>query len=97
MKFSENVDINKLGNYLLQAYETEIGVSTVHNIIEYLTNNNKLSCIILYTYDSILLDFHKDDSKQTLLDIRKIMMDNDKFPVKIKIGDNYNYLKEINL
>ena len=91
---SDDVNPSKLGNFILQAYETEIALGIANNVLDYL--ENKISKVVLYTYDSILIDFHKDDGIETLNAIKQIMIDN-KFPIKIKVGNNYKQLQKINL
>ena len=51
---------------------------------------------ILYTYDSILFDAHKDD-KMDVIKRLKYIMERDKFPVKVYIGKNYKEMNQINL
>jgi hypothetical protein len=77
---------SKLFNYILQASETEFGMSVLANINKYL--ENKKTKPIIYTYDSLLYDVHKDDGKQTLVDIKNIMASKD-FPIKCFIGHTY--------
>ena len=85
---------NKLFNYLLQAAETEFSVRNISRINDFL--RTKQSKVVLYTYDSILIDASKADGKETLLQIRDMMVDN-QFPVKCHVGGNYNDLCEIEL
>lgn len=84
---------NKLFNYILQATETEIALMATNVVNQYL--KNKLTKAVLYTYDSLLFDFHKKDGKQTLMDIAKLMTIGDKFPIKIYIGESYDSMKQI--
>jgi DNA polymerase I-like protein with 3'-5' exonuclease and polymerase domains len=83
---------NKLFNYLLQAAETEFSIQNIDRINRYL--RNKKSKVVLYTYDSILIDICGDDKKDTLTDIKTIMVDN-QFPVKCHAGKNYDEMIEI--
>lgn len=83
---------NKLFNYILQAYETEMAVNTLQSLLEY--TRNKKTKPILYTYDSILFDAHKEDKVECLKAIKKIM-ECDKFPVKVYVGKNYGDMKQI--
>lgn len=86
---------NKLFNYILQATETEIAIPTIKKLNDFL--RDKRTKAILYTYDSVLLDFCKQDTKRALLEIINIMKNKDKFPVKIYIGDNYDEMKQISI
>lgn len=88
------VDENKLFNYILQGVEIEFGMPIIKRINSYL--KDKKSKVILYTYDSILIDACKDDGKQALLDIQNIMVDN-QFPVKCYVGKNYQDMAYIQL
>ena len=51
---------------------------------------NKKSKLILYVYDSFLFDFNKEDGKETLIKVKEII--SEKYPIKLKIGENYNEL-----
>lgn len=85
---------NKLFNYILQSSEIEFGIQSLFNINNYL--KNKHSKAILYTYDSVLFDVHKEDKKETLLTLKKLM-ENNMFPVKCYAGKNYHSMTIINL
>jgi len=86
---------SKLFNYILQATETEIAMSSLKEINRYL--RDKKTKTVLYTYDSILFDFAKEDGAGVLKDILSIMKMGDRFPVKIYVGDSYNDVKQIQL
>lgn len=83
---------NKLFNYILQAVETEYNVEVLENINSYLIG--KKTKAILYIYDSILFDVHRDDGIDTLRDLRAIMTMH-RFPVKCYSGPNFNEMKRI--
>lgn len=85
----------KVFNYILQAVEGEIAISKLDLVIKYLTG--KQTRAILYTYDSILYDFHKEDGMETLNEIIKIMSFDGIFPMKTYIGDSYHDMKLIKL
>jgi hypothetical protein len=44
--------------------------------------------VSLYTYDSILFDFSKQDGKDTLSDLEEILSEGGKYPVKFRYSDN---------
>lgn len=71
----------KLLNYLIQSLETSRNVLVLKKLISYL--NNKKSKVVLYIYDAIVIDFSKEDTKQTLEDIEVILSENGKYPVKM--------------
>ena len=52
---------------------------------------DKQTKIVLYTYDSFLLDVSRKDGKKLLIDIKN-MLENLGFPTKMKTGDNYGVL-----
>jgi hypothetical protein len=85
---------NKLFNYILQAYETEVAVETLGELTSYL--NGKKTQPILYTYDSILFDAHVSDKSEVIKKIKTIM-ERDRFPVKVYMGQNYGEMKHINI
>ena len=85
---------NKLFNYILQASETEFGMESLVRVNEYL--NNKQTKAILYTYDSVLFDCHKDDKKDVLIELKRLMSNN-QFPVKCYIGKNYDNMVVVDI
>ena len=78
----------QLFNYLIQSYETETNMQTISKLDKLL--KNKKSKLILYVYDSFLFDFDKEDGKETLIKVKEII--SNKYPIKLKIGENYNKL-----
>ena len=50
--------------------------------------------MMLYTYDSFLFDLDRKEGLKTVLQIKEILQDN-KYPVKVKAGLNYGSLEEI--
>jgi len=90
-----NPSPNKLFNYILQASETEFGIQSLAQVNQYL--KDKTTKAVLYTYDSILFDVHKQDKRDTLLHIKSLMENNKQFPVKCFIGTNYDNMTKINL
>lgn len=85
----------KVFNYILQAVEGEIAIPRLQEVQRYLAS--KQTRAILYTYDAVLYDFHKDDGLETLNHIREIMSFDGKFPMKTYIGDSYQTVKQVNL
>jgi hypothetical protein len=85
---------NKLFNYILQAFETEMAVDVLGDLLGDL--NGKKTVPILYTYDSILFDAHKEDKMDTIKRLKSIM-ERGKFPVKVYVGKNYKNMKQVNL
>jgi len=81
----------KLFNYFVQNYETKRNVPLILKINKLL--KDYASCLVLYTYDSFLIDFNKLDGKEVFKDIKGILTENNKFPVSAKFGINYGNLK----
>jgi hypothetical protein len=85
----------KVFNYILQAAEGEIAIPRIQTVLRYL--EGKKTKIILYTYDAVLLDFHRDDGFPVLNTIRQIMSFNNVFPVKTYLGNSYHDVKLIDI
>ena len=88
-----DMNANKLFNYMLQATETELNMKILSKVMEFL--KDKRSKMVLYTYDSYLLDMHSDefDSLQNL----KILIEGNGFPTKIELGDSYSKMNSIDI
>ena len=85
----EHPNKNKLLSYLIQAYETYYNTLTLERVLKLL--EGKKTKIVLYTYDSILLDVAKEDIK-TLLPKIKQELEADGFPTRMSVGENYGAL-----
>ena len=72
----------KLMNYVMQSLETSRNILILKNILRYL--KNKKTNVVLYTYDALLFDFSKEDGKETLEDIKEILEEDGKYPIKFK-------------
>jgi hypothetical protein len=90
--FIDNVNPHKLFNYVLQLTETESNISKINEINAFLQGYN--SKLILYTYDSFLIDFSKSDGAKVLNEIYRILTDN-KYIVNVKAGRNYKDMVDI--
>jgi len=81
----DNMNPQKLFNYVLQNLETSTNVRILMEIHRLL--RGKKTKIVLYTYDSFLLDY--DESEQEVLnEIKNIFK---KFNLKIKVADGTSY------
>lgn len=87
----ENINKQKLFNYLLQSLETAISVEKLTKVLDLLENQN--TKVVLYVYDSILLDVDKEE-KNILKDIKSIL-EEDGFKVGLSYGKNYHELKKL--
>jgi len=92
MKLEEGLGQWKVFNYMLQNLETEFNMEIIQKLNSFL--REKTSKLILYTYDSFLIDYNRDDGKETLRGIMEIFTD---IPVHVKAGLNYNEMKLIKL
>lgn len=90
----KNPNPTKLFNYILQAAEGEISIPRVKAVMDYL--RGKKSKCILYTYDSILMDYHMDDIGD-LKNIISILKSDNNFPVKVYCGSSYGNVKLVNM
>ena len=90
----QNMTAFKLFNYYLQAIETEVSVRKLQQVQDLLRDTE--SCIVLYTYDSILFDMNYTEARQ-LLPAIKNMLEQGNLPVKCKVGDIYDKMKTISL
>lgn len=85
----KNLPEHKLFNYLLQNFETEFNSLTIKQLLNYLLN--KKSKIILYTYDSFLLNINKEDGPEIIKGISNIIY-RDKFVGTINYGKSYGQM-----
>jgi len=88
----QNPTPNKILNYIIQSAETYNNVMSLKRVIKYL--ENKQSKVILYTYDSFLIDYSDSDGRKTLQKIKQLL-EMDGYVVKVSYGRNYNSLKYI--
>ena len=103
----EDMNRNKVFNYLIQAYETESNIKKILLIQDYLLG--KKTKLVLYGYDSFLFDFSNEDGVETLKHIKTILEDKicwlpinrieppvePYFKTKSKMGDTYGSMKDI--
>lgn len=74
----------KLMNYMMQSLETSNNIAILKEVLRYL--HNKKTKLVLYTYDSFLFDFHKEDGKETLERLKELMECDGRFPIKFKFN-----------
>ena len=85
----EDMNPQKLLNYVLQNLETANNVNILYDIFKVLRGKN--TKLVLYVYDSFLFDFDKNE-KGVMLQILGIF-NKYKLQTKIKKGTNYNNIK----
>jgi hypothetical protein len=78
----------KLMNYMMQSMETSRNIVVLKELLQYL--QGKQTKIAAYVYDAIVLDFSKEDGKETLEEIQKIMESGGRYPIKVKHGKSLN-------
>ena len=78
----------------MQSLETVKTLPKLQLIMNLLQNTN--NHLILYTYDSILVDMEKFDNEliHSMIDI---LEENKKFPGRLYSGSTYNNIKELRL
>lgn len=72
----------KLMNYMMQSLETSRNILILKEVLKYL--RDKKTTAVLFTYDAILFDYSKEDGKETLIGIQKVLEQDGKYPVKFK-------------
>lgn len=80
----DDMNPQKLMNYVMQNLETSRNIIILKNALNFL--KNKKSKICLYTYDSLLVDFSKQDGKETLTELENILSEKGKFPIHYKFN-----------
>ena len=85
LKDIDNPNPQKLLNYYIQNYETSQNILQLHALF----NEFKplKSRIVLYSYDSVLIDVAREEMQKIQEIIAKLQ-----YPVRIKTGNNYNEL-----
>ena len=89
----DDMNANKLFNYTIQLMETENNMKVLSKLIPKIKDYK--SKLILYSYDSFLLDFNMEDGLEYLKKVKKILEQDDKYPVKVSWGLNYHEMKDI--
>lgn len=80
-------------NYVLQAGGVEIICEHMKQLLDYLSDKN--TEVVLYLYDSVLLDYDPDDGAE-ISEIKSIMETGD-LKVDIEIGSRFGELEEIHI
>ena len=88
-----DMNANKLFNYTIQLMETENNMRVLTALIPEIKDYK--SKLILYSYDSFLLDFNMEDGLDYLNKVKRILEQDGKYPVKVSWGINYHEMKDI--
>ena len=83
----QNMNPQKLFNYLLQNLETSTNVRILWDVLRLL--RGKKTNLVLYTYDSFLFDWDEEE-EELIIDIKNVFK-NYKFNIKTKQGYDYNF------
>ena len=78
----KDMNPQKLMNYIMQSLETSRNILVLKEVLRYL--QDKKTKLVLYTYDALLFDFHKEDGKETLEKLQEILESDGKYPIKFK-------------
>ena len=90
--YNEDLNKNKLFNYILQSVETERNILILEKLFQLKLTQKSLP--ILYTYDSLLFDVHEDDGIDYIKKVKEVM-ELDGFPTEVEVGDNYGNMVRI--
>ena len=88
-----DMNANKLFNYTIQLMETENNMKVLSALIPEIREYK--SKLILYSYDSFLLDFNIEDGLDYLIKVKNILEQDKKYPVKVSWGLNYHDMEDI--
>ena len=88
-----DMNANKLFNYTIQLMETENNMKVLSELIPKIKDYK--SKLILYSYDSFLFDFNMEDGLNYIKEVKDILEQKGKFPVKVSWGLNYHEMKDI--
>lgn len=91
----EDMNANKLFNFMQQNIETEHNIIVIKKIQDLLRNHH--TKLVLYLYDAFLFDTKLTDGKDLVLKIKEIMEDGGKYPVKTYFGSNFHDMYAVKL
>lgn len=89
----KNIVPYTLFNYYMQTLETESHMIILNELFDLLKQYE--TKIVLYIYDSVLIDFKISEGKELIDKIVSILQQNNKFPVSISWGTNYHELNKL--
>lgn len=85
---------SKMFNYHVQSLEVVKTLPKLQSVLNLLKNTN--NHLVLYTYDSILLDMKHFDG-ELLSQIISVLEENKKFPTRTYVGSTYGNITEVHL
>ena len=89
----QDMNPNKLFNYMIQLMETENNIEILSKLYPKLQQYN--SKLVLYNYDAFLFDFDTKDGLDFLNMVKQTIESDGKYPVKISKGVNYHEMQDI--
>ena len=89
----QDMNPNKLFNYMIQLMETENNIKILSKLQPKLQQYE--SKLVLYNYDSFLFDFNTKDGLEFLDMVKETIESGGKYPVKISRGVNYHEMDDI--
>ena len=90
MRNYKDLTLYTLFNYFIQMYETEHNAVIIQDMAEHWVQAGVVKSVpVLYTYDSVLFDIHKDEHNLVVNEVIPASIDLQRFPIKIKGGNNY--------
>lgn len=89
----QDMNPNKLFNYMIQLMETENNIKILNELQPKLQQYD--SKLILYNYDAFLFDFNPTDGLDFLNVVKQTIESGGKYPVKISRGVNYHDMQDI--
>ena len=89
----QDMNPNKLFNYMIQLMETENNIEILNRLQPKLEQYN--SKLVLYNYDAFLFDFDTKDGLDFLNMVKQTIECGGKYPVKIGKGVNYHDMQDI--
>ena len=94
-KNMQSMNPNKVFNYKVQLLETENNIKILNTLLPEIENGDYASRLVLYNYDSFLLDFDRKDGLDYLKKVKGILEQDGKYPTKVSMGDNYHKMQDI--
>ena len=89
----QDMNPNKLFNYMIQLMETENNIKILSKLQPKLQEYD--SKLVLYNYDAFLFDFNPEEGLEFLNIVKQTIESDGKYPVKIGKGVNYHDMQDI--
>ena len=89
----QDMNPNKLFNYMIQLMETENNIKILNELQPKLQQYE--SKLILYNYDAFLFDFNPKEGLEFLNIVKQTIESDGEYPVKISKGVNYHDMQDI--